>query len=326
MKKLVIGIDISKDKLDFCVLNQETVQVITKGVLENNERAIKKWISTFNQSNSLFALEHTGHYGAALIKSLSNQDFIFYMINPLELKRSLGIQRGKSDVKDAYRIAEYAITNRHKMKQYKLPTEKLSQLKALVTARKRYVKMSVQTQNSLKANKILNKSVDVEMLIKQEERQLQFIKESIKAIEKELKKIIKSDQELTDSYKKITSVIGVGPVIAFTCIATTDNFTKFRDPRKFSCHCGLAPFPYQSGSSIKGKTKTHFLRDKYLKALLTNGAISAMQHDPQIKAYYKRKKSEGKNHMSIKNAVANKLVLRIFAVVKRETPFVKLVA
>jgi len=326
MKKQVIGIDISKDKLDFCVLDKQSVQVLSKGEVQNNEKAIKKWLGQFEQSTSTFALEHTGHYGAALCKSLADQSFIFYLINPLELKKSLGIQRGKSDAKDAYRIAEYGITNKHKLKPYQFPAESLSRLKALMTARERYVKMSVQVQNSLKANEILNKTIDVKVLIKEEKKQDQSIKKSIKAIENEMQKIIKSDQELEESYRKATSVIGIGPIIALKCIVETENFSKFSEPRKFCCHCGLAPFPYQSGSSIKGKTKTHFLRDKSLKAVLTKGAITAIQHDPQIKAYYHRKIGEGKHHMSVINAVANKLVLRIFAVAKRETLFVKLSA
>lgn len=326
MKNRITGIDISKDTLDYCVLNEKSVQVKVRGVLENRQKAIEKWLSEFDKTNTVFALEHTGHYGAALINCLSKNGYIFYLINPLELKRSLGIQRGKSDAKDAYRIAEYAITNKHKLNPYQLPTEELSRLKALITARERYVKMSVQVQNSLKANEILNRSIDVKILIKEDKKQYKSLKKTIETIENEMRKIIDADKALKNSYSKLTSVIGVGSVIAIKCIVETDNFIKFDDPRKFSCHCGLAPFPYQSGSSVKGKTKTHFLRDKSLKAILTKGAITAIQHDPQLKAYYNRKVKEGKHHMSVINAVANKLVLRIFAVAKREAPFVKLVA
>ena len=63
-----------------------------------------------------------------------------------------------------------------------------------------------------------------------------------------------------------------------------------------------------------------------MKAILTKGAITAIQYDPQLKAYYNRKVKEGKHRMSVINAVANKLVLRIFAVAKRNDPFVKLAA
>lgn len=326
MKNLITGIDISKSTLDYCVLNEINVQVKARGILDNQQQTIEKWLTGFDKVNTVFALEHTGHYGAALINCLSKNGYTFYLINPLELKKSLGLQRGKSDAKDAYRIAEYAITNKHKLKPYQLPAKNLSRLKALITARERYVKMSVQVQNSLKANEILNQSLDVNMLIKEEKKQYKSLQKGIKSIETEMQKIIEADQDLKNSYKKVTSVIGVGPVIAIKCIAETDNFVKFDNPRKFSCHCGLAPFPYQSGSSVKGKTKTHFLRDKSLKAVLTKGAITAIQYDPQLKAYYNRKVKDGKHHMSVINAVANKLVLRIFAVAKREQTFIKLIA
>jgi transposase len=326
MKNLVTGIDISKDTLDYCSLGNNDVQVKNRGVLENHRKTINKWLDDFDKTNTVFALEHTGHYGAALIDCLSQKKYAFYLINPLELKKSLGIQRGKSDIKDAYRIAEYAITNKHKLNPYHLPAENLGRLKALITARERYVKMSVQVQNSLKANEILNRTIDVKMLIREEKKQYKSLQKSIKNIEDEMQKIIKADQELKSSYKKVTAVIGVGPVIAIKCITETANFTKFHNPRKFSCHCGLAPFPYQSGSSIRGKTRTHFLRDKSLKAILIKGAVTAVQHDPQLKTYYNRKVKDGKHHMSVINAVANKLVLRIFAVAKREEPFVKLSA
>lgn len=326
MKKLVTGIDISKDTLDYCSLDNREVKVRERGVVENHRLAIDEWLKKFDKTTTVFALEHTGHYGAALIDCLGRNDYVFYLINPLELKKSLGIQRGKSDIKDAYRIAEYAITNKHKLNPYRLPGENIDRLKALITARERYVKMSVQVQNSLKANEILNRTVDVSMLIEEEKKQYRSLRNGIRNIENEMQHIIRGDQDLRDSYKKVTAVIGVGPVIAVKCITETGNFTKFDNPRKFSCHCGLAPFPYQSGSSIRGKTKTHFLRDKSLKAILVKGAITAAQHDPQLKAYYNRKVKDGKHHMSVINAIANKLVLRIFAVAKRDEPFIKLVA
>lgn len=326
MKKNIIGIDISKDKLDYCNLNVQSVKPERKGVLINDKKNIIKWLKQYDKDNVVFAFEHTGHYGAMLAECLTEKDFKYYLLNPYNLKKSLGIKRGKTDQKDAYNIAEYTIVNKHRLSPYKLPVKELRKLKALITAREKYVKISVQLQNSLKANIILGKTINLKMLISEEKKQLKNIKQSIKKIEKEIKKVLESEEELCKNYNKITQVIGVGPIIAAKCITETDNFLKFRDGRKFSCHSGLAPFAYESGSSIKGKTKTHFLRDKPLKALLIKGAITAINHDLQLKKYYERKIKEGKHHMSVKNAVANKLVLRIFAVVNREEPFVKLSA
>lgn len=67
------------------------------------------------------------------------------------------------------------------------------------------------------------------------------------------------------------------------------------------------------------------LRNRIMKKLLFNGANTAAMHDLELKAYYKRKTAEGKHHLSVTNAIACKLVYRIFAVVKRDEPFVNLV-
>ena len=108
-------------------------------------------------------------------------------------------------------------------------------------------------------------------------------------------------------------------------IVLTNNFTNFQNPRKFNCYAGLAPFEHTSGNSIKGKTKTSKLRNKKIKTVLFNGANSAIIYDEELKAYYKRKKEQGKAHNSIINSVCCKIVYRMFAVVKREQPFVNLV-
>jgi|SRR5690554_2492841 len=326
MKKFIVGIDVSKDKLDFCILMEQDHAVVRKGIIENNQKAISEWLQSLSSIQHVFALEHTGHYGAMLTWLLSERNMCFYMINPLELKKSLGIQRGKTDAVDAYRIASYSIGNKHRLKAHDLPTEKLRKIKVLMTARDRYVKISVQLKNSLKSNQILNKTIDIQGLIHEEKRQITSITEAIKEVEIQIIELIRSSEELNTSYQKITRVIGVGPITAVKCITETDNFLKFPNARKFSCYCGLAPFPYQSGSSIRGKSRTHYLRNKQLKSTLFKAASSAIQHDPQLKAYYQRKLKEGKHKLCSLNAVANKLVLRIFAVVKRNEPFVKLAA
>lgn len=326
MKKLTVGIDVSKDKLDFCILENQKHQVIKRGVLENNKSSILKWFKKLDALEVEIALEHTGHYGALLAWLLSEKRFTFYMINPYELKISLGVQRGKTDAVDAYRIASYAISYNYRLKPYVLPIKELRQLKALLTGRARYVKIRTQLKNSLKANEILNQTVDVRVLISQEKKQIQQITKTIKLLEKQMAALINEVEELKSTYKKVSRVIGVGPITAIQCIVETDNFLKYSDARKFSCHCGLAPFPYQSGSSIKGKSRTHYMHKKSMKSILFKAASSAIQHDPQLKRYYERKLGEGKHKLNALNAVANKLVLRIFAVAKREEPFVKLAA
>jgi transposase len=128
--------------------------------------------------------------------------------------------------------------------------------------------------------------------------------------------------EWENNFKLIQTVRGIGVVLARYLIIYTENFTRFTNPRKFACFAGIAPFEYSSGSSIRGKTKVHPVANKHLKSLLNIAAMSAIQLKGEYQIYYKRRIKLGKNKMSTLNIIRNKLVHRVFAVVKRQTPYV----
>jgi len=98
----------------------------------------------------------------------------------------------------------------------------------------------------------------------------------------------------------------------------------FDNWRKFASYSGTAPFPYRSGTSIKGRTKVSHLANKKIKTLLNMCARSAIVYNPEIKLYYQKRKDNGDNGMSVINIIRNKLISRIFAVVKRGTPYVNI--
>ena len=109
---------------------------------------------------------------------------------------------------------------------------------------------------------------------------------------------------------------------ALSLILFTRNFTLFDDPRKLACYCGVAPFPHSSGTSIRGRTKVSHFAQKDLKRIIHMAAMSAIQRNSEIKAYFIRKVGEGKNKMAVINAVRNKLLHCIMSVVSRKTPWV----
>lgn len=82
------------------------------------------------------------------------------------------------------------------------------------------------------------------------------------------------------------------------------------------------PPRYSSGSSVRGKTKVSSLANRKMKALLSNCASAAVQHDPELKLYYQRKVKDGKAKMNVLNAVKAKLINRVFATVNRGTEYV----
>ncbi len=133
--------------------------------------------------------------------------------------------------------------------------------------------------------------------------------------------IIEGDKILKKNKELLTSIKGVGLIIALYVIVYTRNFTAFQTSRQFGCYCGTAPFPNESGTSIRGKTKVHNLANKKIKSLLEMGARSAIQYDPEIKQYYLRRVEMGKNKTSTLNVVRNKLIGRMFAVINKQQPY-----
>jgi len=115
----------------------------------------------------------------------------------------------------------------------------------------------------------------------------------------------------------MTSIPGIGPATTIEVLVATNELQTITEPKKPACHAGVAPFEYRSGTSIRGKTKVSQHARKRLKYLFHLAAMSAIRVKGELQDYYQRKVKEGKNKMLVLNAVRNKLIHRLYAVVKR---------
>ncbi|RED91100.1 IS110 family transposase [Marinoscillum furvescens] len=321
--KAFIGIDVSKSHLDISIYGEN---IHCK--LDNNERGFEEmieWVCKHTHCSLeqvLFAFEHTGLYSLSLSIFLNENQYVFAVIPGLELKRSLGMRRGKNDKVDARAIAEYVYEKREKIKPYVMPDNRQLQLQRLLSYRERLVKERAAFKGRFKEYKSILKRDDHQVLFASHQRMIELQNEEIKKVEDELYRLIEEDPELSNQFKLINSIKGVGPQTALLMIILTQGFKSFNEWRKFASYSGIAPFPYESGTMIRKKKVSH-LANKRIKALLTCCAGTAIQFNPEMKLYYQRRISEGKNEMSTLNIVRNKLLSRIFAVVQRGTPYVE---
>lgn len=329
MDNLFVGIDISKDKVDVCLLDASHQVVLPNAVFENTDSGITQLLKTLKgyKSDQLWiCMEHTGYYGVLLTCKIAQAGIRLSLINPLEIKRSSGLTRGKDDVVDAYRIASYAVRHSYKLKPHNIVCQSLQKLKTKLSQRGFYVKGMVQSKNNLKSLQVLAQSSDCKTEINMIKKLISSYEKAIDTLEKQMNDLIKEEPELKATFQKITRIDGIGPITAWACIVATDNFVRFNDARKFCCHAGIAPFRYESGSSIRAPKRTSRLRNRQLKSILIRAAMTAAMHDPQLKAYKNRKIIQGKHKMVVYNALASKIVARMFAVANREEPYVKLAA
>lgn len=322
-----VGIDISKLTIDVALLDVDGRHQGVKKFANSKSgfEHMYAWLGSHSVlKESLFCLEHTGIYCLPICVYFEEVKLAYSLQPGLQIKRSMGIQRGKNDKADAQVIGKYAYLNRKDIQLYKLPSKIILKLKQLVSYRERLVKTKVALKTASKELKAFSDKDLHELIVADSTKHIERINKSITVIDKTLRKLIAKDEELDRLFELASSVKGVGLQIATNMLVITHGFTRFKNWRKFSCYCGLAPFEYSFGTSIRGKTKVSHLGNKKIKAMIGNGVASAIQNDPEIAAYYTRKIAEGKHKMVVMNAIKNKLISRVFAVIKRGTPFVPL--
>lgn len=326
MKKVeeTVGIDVSKLTLD--------VHLYKAGLHQQfgNDRAgfkkILSWVSAngLKQDEVLFCFEHTGWYCLLLGYYLHDQGIDYCCVNPIEIKRSRGLKRGKSDKADAKEIAYYAWLRREDLVPTTPPAKNLIELQRMMSLREQMVKQATALKNLRCGMEQLTGKNSSDFSVVQIGETIAHLELQARKVEKAMEALIKFDSQMQANYKLSKTVKGVGLVLAVQMLLHTHNYTRFANWRQFSSYCGLVPFPYQSGTSINGRSKIHPIADRKMKSLLSMSAISAIQHDKELKMYYAKRVAEGKPKMLVLNIIRNKLVSRIFATVNRGTPFVEL--
>ncbi|WP_375605773.1 transposase [Flavobacterium davisii] len=127
-------------------------------------------------------------------------------------------------------------------------------------------------------------------------------------------------------FEKATSVVGIGKVTALLLICFTNEFTMYENPRQLACYCGVVPFEYSSGKSVRAKPKVHYMANKTLKKQLHMCALSSITAKGELKDYFERKVAEGKNKMLVINNIRNKLIHRVCACVRNNKLYERKVA
>lgn len=330
-KNYFVGIDVSKQTLDVAFIaeyNGEKTQPCWK-VFDSDEKglsAMKTWLQSnhvaFND-HTLFVIENTGLYHRRLMNFCSKHQLRLCIENGAQVKWSLGIARGKSDKVDSRRLATYAIRFADRLKPAATLHEGIQAIKDLITLRNRHIVQLSSLRTHLKELKATTNTQAVKELEKIHLPLIGAMKAAIKKTETAIIKKIQANDLTKKQYRLLLSIPCIGPVTASYLIACTNAFTLCSNGKQLACYCGVVPFEYQSGISIKGKHRVHKMANKNLKALLHLCALSAIKYVQEIKDYFNRKIEEGKHKMSIINAIRNKLILRVFAVIRNDKPFVQ---
>jgi len=317
-----VGIDVSKETLDVAVINQDGM-TLKQVVVANSAAGWRKWVkgSKLSVSETLFCLEPTGHYSNIAVAVLLDMKAQVWLAVPADIRSSIGLQRGKNDQIDALRIAQYAYRFRDKARLVEQSETQRQELQQLLTQRELLIKDRAKYKAQVSDYKGRISKEAYRCICQANQDIVKQLDKAIEKMEAQLQEKINAIPEFKEQYALLQSIPGVGKVLSLTLVVFTDGFHRFDNPRSLACHAGVAPFEYKSGSSVRGKNRVSQRANKRLKTLLHMAALSAVRVKGDLKTYYERKVAEGKNKMCVINAIRNKLLHRVFAVLKRKSPY-----
>jgi transposase len=320
---MTFGIDVSKKKLDCAWLRDSTSRKVKNRTFENTPagfQALISWAKASSQApieGTHFTLEATGVYHEALAYALYQAGARVSVVNPAHIKRyaeSFG-RRSKTDKRDSVIIALYGAT--HQPRQWQPEPAEIRVLKALLGRLEALEKDIQREQNRLEKATITQASVVV----------CDSIQTILAHLETEKKRLLTRIDTHIDQHPNLksdrtllASIPGIGPVMTRYMMAMLRS-REFDSAAQAGAYAGLVPVQHESGTSVRGKATISKTGNATLRAKLYMAAVVAVQHNPVIRAHYRRLLQNGKSKMAALVAAMRKLVHICFGVLKHQTPF-----
>lgn len=317
-----IGIDVSRNKLDFAVMHGR--KLLFSQEVPNETLAILSFIKAVRDlkeitfTKVIFGMEQTGIYTNHLVSALKRVKANVVIEDAVHIRSSLGKMRGKYDKLDAIRIATYLFKSKDDLKLWEQRRAIIDQLSHLSTLRFRLLTLQNSMKIPLKEQKefLTPQIVDLHRVLCNDS--LIALKNDVAKVDKAILELIASDERLKRLFEIITSVPYVGPVTAIQIIVTTNEYLNITDPKKYASYAGVAPFRKESGTAITS-ARVSPIANKKVKALLHICAMASVSRDSDLKTYYLRKtQEEGKPKMAMLNAIRYKIILRVFACLRQD--------
>jgi len=301
------GIDVSKSALDLAQWGKEKVTRF-----ENTADGIEKIVKTISAETSvkLIVVEASGGFERAMVVAMTSASLPVVVVNPTRVRnfaRAKG-QLAKTDRIDAQIIAAFGEAIRPEVRSIK--TEDQQQIKALVTRRRQLIDMQTAEKNR-------RTSIAPELRPRLE-KHLTWLADEIKEIEKELETWVDQNVVWREKRELLESVPGIGAITAYTLLA---DFSELGDlsRQQVAALAGLAPFNRDSGR-FRGRRHIFGGRSD-VRSVLYMATLSSIQHNPKIKAFYKRLLAKGKLKKVAITACMRKLLTILNALIRDRVPW-----
>jgi transposase len=307
MENIIVGIDVSKDRLDVALRPSGEMFAV-----ERNSAGLDLLVARLKDlSPHIVVLEATGGFETVVVAALAAAGLPVVIVNPANVRsfaKAIG-QRAKSDQIDAAVIAHFAEATKPEPRP--LPDEATRLLADLTARRRQIIEMMVserQRERRLTAPR-LKKSIT---------RLLKALQKELTSVNADIDDAVRGSPAWREKEDLLTSVPGVGPTIARTLMAELPELGQL-GRKEIAALAGLAPFTRQSGQwrgrSFIGGGRT------VVRTAVFMGALVAKKHNPTLKVFFERLVAAGKPKMVALIAVARKLLTILNAILRDNRPW-----
>ena len=308
-----LGIDVAKLKFDAALLQDNKFKL---KVFKNNIQGFEElcvWLEEKNIKVLHVCLEATGTYGEALSYYLIDKGFMVSVVNPAKIKgfSQSELSRTKTDKADSKLIARYCRAMSPPVWQ-PLPHH----IRLLQNWVKRLE--NLQSMYQEEANRF---GVSPESIQEDIKETMEFLSKKIKEIRRKIQAHIEIHPDLQEKKKLLKTIPGIGEATIAQILSFMGTPERFESAKQLTAFIGLNPREYQSGSSIRGKSKLSKTGDAGLRKALYMPAITAKKHNPIVKIFCERLQKAGKPKMLIIGAAMRKLLHITYGVLKSGRPF-----
>ena len=311
----IIGVDVSKSELVAVAIDRRGTAIASHTV-QNQKVTIGAFLGRCMKTYPHLTVgsEATGEYHNILAKSCLDKGIPFVLLNPIVTKQftRATVRKRKTDLTDAHVIAKCILQGEGE----RLFPSAFGNAKPILRSAVKLAEIKVAISHM--ARRFAEHHKDVPMAAA-------VFRPPLVAIEKSIRTLRVSGATLIDTRQAalLASIPGIGKSIAPMLLSEIGDIARFDDPRKLIAYAGLDPKVRQSGALLKRNTRITKRGSPYLRRAAYFAASVAQRHDPELRAYYEKKRGEGKRYKEATVANARHILNRVYAVWKRGTPYVK---
>ena len=309
----IVGADVAKDSI-VCVRIDRSEKVKETYTVANTSEKIEEFIDLLSHryKHLLVASEATAEYHLNLVRTCLKKNIPFRLLNPITTKQFTRstVRKKKTDLTDAHIIARLALRGEGTV----VGILSLGHTKPTVRTATKLAQVKQQLYLMEKRLKALNFDQD---LIEKLDDCVLNLDQTVKAFRNKARK--DSDPK---TLKLLESIPGIGKTLSCDIQSEIETLGKFKDTDALIAFAGLDPKVKQSGTGLHHNTKLTKRGSPYLRRALFMAASIGQRNNSELKAYYDKKRAEGKYYKEATVANARKIVCRVFAVLKRQTPYI----